>query len=161
MDVWLIYQKDWGSHVCLQLGGFVEKYAGSGVMLHAQSTSNKENRRTEGLNRYLETLKKNPISAPGQHWGASLFWSISINYSHDILKCILVKIHNRRNMVHFLHLATNCKCNELDVYPFVQFLQQTSRGLLKQTKCCQHPLWCRWRGSSWLSPTVTLMAGWF
>uniref|UniRef100_A0A3Q2DTL7 DEAD/H (Asp-Glu-Ala-Asp/His) box helicase 11 n=1 Tax=Cyprinodon variegatus TaxID=28743 RepID=A0A3Q2DTL7_CYPVA len=50
------------------LGGFVEKYAGSGVMLHAQSTSNKENRRTEGLNRYLETLKKNPTSAPGQHW---------------------------------------------------------------------------------------------
>ncbi|XP_038124814.1 ATP-dependent DNA helicase DDX11 [Cyprinodon tularosa] len=52
------------SMISRKLGGFVEKYAGSGVMLHAQSTSNKENRRTEGLNRYLETLKKSPTSAP-------------------------------------------------------------------------------------------------
>lgn len=50
----------------LQLGGFVEKYAGSGVSPHTQSSSNKENRRTEGLNRYLQALQSNQSSAPGQ-----------------------------------------------------------------------------------------------
>ena len=58
----------WIQHVLfsLQLGGFVEKYAGSGVSLHPQSNSNKENRRTEGLNRYLQTLQSNQSTAPGQ-----------------------------------------------------------------------------------------------
>lgn len=50
----------------VQLGGFVEKYAGSGVSLHTHSNSNKENRRTEGLNRYLQTLQSNQSAAPGQ-----------------------------------------------------------------------------------------------
>lgn len=50
---------------CLQLGGFVEKYAGSGVTLQARSSSNKENRRTGGLNRYLQTLQSTQGSAPG------------------------------------------------------------------------------------------------
>ncbi|CAG13059.1 unnamed protein product [Tetraodon nigroviridis] len=45
------------SLISRKLGGFVEKYAGSGVTLHPQSSSNKENRRTEGLNRYLQTLQ--------------------------------------------------------------------------------------------------------
>lgn len=49
----------------LQLGGFVEKYAGSGVTLHPQSSSNKENRRTEGLNRYLQTLQSHQSTATG------------------------------------------------------------------------------------------------
>ncbi|XP_051808029.1 ATP-dependent DNA helicase DDX11 [Acanthochromis polyacanthus] len=52
------------SMVSRKLGGFVEKYAGSGVILHAQSSSNKENRRTEGLNRYLQNLQSNQSSAP-------------------------------------------------------------------------------------------------
>lgn len=50
----------------LQLGGFVEKYAGSGVTLHPQSSSNKENRRTEGLNRYLQTLQSNQSTVTGR-----------------------------------------------------------------------------------------------
>lgn len=53
-------------HHHLQLGGFVEKYAGSGVTLHPQSRSNKENRRTEGLNRYLHTLQNNQSTAKGR-----------------------------------------------------------------------------------------------
>ncbi|XP_026167802.1 ATP-dependent DNA helicase DDX11 isoform X1 [Mastacembelus armatus] len=44
------------SMISRKLGGFVEKYAGSGVSLHTQS---KENRRTEGLSRYLQTLQSN------------------------------------------------------------------------------------------------------
>uniref|UniRef100_A0A3Q2NUU3 DEAD/H (Asp-Glu-Ala-Asp/His) box helicase 11 n=1 Tax=Fundulus heteroclitus TaxID=8078 RepID=A0A3Q2NUU3_FUNHE len=51
------------SLISRKLGGFVEKYAGSGVTPHAQSSSNKENRRTEGLSRYLQGLKSNPTSA--------------------------------------------------------------------------------------------------
>lgn len=53
--------------VCVlsQLCGFVEKYAGSGVSLHTQSSSNKENRRTEGLNRFLQNLQSNQSSAQG------------------------------------------------------------------------------------------------
>lgn len=50
----------------LQLVGFVEKYAGSGVSLHTPSSSNKENRRTEGLTRYLQTLQSTQVNAPGQ-----------------------------------------------------------------------------------------------
>ncbi|XP_042351747.1 ATP-dependent DNA helicase DDX11 [Plectropomus leopardus] len=51
------------SMISRKLGGFVEKYAGSGVSLHAQSSSNKENRRTEGLNRYLQTLQSSQSTA--------------------------------------------------------------------------------------------------
>ncbi|XP_074533636.1 ATP-dependent DNA helicase DDX11 [Halichoeres trimaculatus] len=47
------------SMVSRKLSSFVEKYAGSGVTLHTQSISNKENRRTEGLNRFLQTLQSN------------------------------------------------------------------------------------------------------
>ncbi|XP_029289407.1 ATP-dependent DNA helicase DDX11 isoform X1 [Cottoperca gobio] len=52
------------SMISRKLGGFVEKYAGSGVSLHTQSSLNKENRRTEGLNRYLQTLQSNQGTAP-------------------------------------------------------------------------------------------------
>uniref|UniRef100_A0A665VJA8 ATP-dependent DNA helicase DDX11 n=1 Tax=Echeneis naucrates TaxID=173247 RepID=A0A665VJA8_ECHNA len=52
------------SMISRKLGGFVEKYAGSGVSLHTQSSSNKENRRTVGLNRFLQTLQT--ISSPDQ-----------------------------------------------------------------------------------------------
>ncbi|XP_037538797.1 ATP-dependent DNA helicase DDX11 [Nematolebias whitei] len=52
------------SMISRKLGGFVEKYAGSGVTLQARSSSNKENRRTEGLNRYLQTLQSTQSSAP-------------------------------------------------------------------------------------------------
>ncbi|XP_047451744.1 ATP-dependent DNA helicase DDX11 isoform X1 [Mugil cephalus] len=51
------------SMISRKLGGFVEKYAGSGVTLHTQSSSNKENRRTEGLNRYLQSLQSNQSAA--------------------------------------------------------------------------------------------------
>ncbi|XP_069019211.1 ATP-dependent DNA helicase DDX11 [Embiotoca jacksoni] len=51
------------SMISRKLGGFVETYAGSGVTLHTPSSSNKENRRTEGLNRYLQTLQSNQSSA--------------------------------------------------------------------------------------------------
>ncbi|XP_039664498.1 ATP-dependent DNA helicase DDX11 [Perca fluviatilis] len=58
------------SLISRKLGGFVEKYAGSGVSLHTPSSSNKENRRTEGLNRYLQTLQSNqsplPVSSADQ-----------------------------------------------------------------------------------------------
>ncbi|XP_033490740.2 ATP-dependent DNA helicase DDX11 [Epinephelus lanceolatus] len=52
------------SMISRKLSGFVEKYAGSGVSVHTQSSSNKENRRTEGLNRYLQTLQSNQSTAP-------------------------------------------------------------------------------------------------
>ncbi|XP_041794600.1 ATP-dependent DNA helicase DDX11 isoform X1 [Chelmon rostratus] len=52
------------SMISRKLGGFVEKYAGTGVSLHTQSSSNKENRRTEGLNRYLQTLQSNQSAVP-------------------------------------------------------------------------------------------------
>nr|XP_020467998.1 ATP-dependent DNA helicase DDX11-like [Monopterus albus] len=52
------------SMISRKLGGFVEKYAGSGVSLQTHSNSNKENRRTEGLNRYLQTLQSNQSTAP-------------------------------------------------------------------------------------------------
>ncbi|XP_053175106.1 ATP-dependent DNA helicase DDX11 [Scomber japonicus] len=51
------------SMISRKLGGFVEKYAGSGMSVHTQSSSNKENRRTEGLNRYLQTLQSNQSGA--------------------------------------------------------------------------------------------------
>ncbi|XP_035012244.1 ATP-dependent DNA helicase DDX11 isoform X1 [Hippoglossus stenolepis] len=52
------------SMISRKLVGFVEKYAGSGVSLQTQGSSNKENRRTEGLNRYLQTLQTNQSTAP-------------------------------------------------------------------------------------------------
>ncbi|KAG7522150.1 ATP-dependent DNA helicase DDX11 [Solea senegalensis] len=64
-------QKYFGkSMISRKLGGFVEKYAGSGVSLHTHSASSKENRRTEGLNRYLQTLQSShsptPVSSSDQ-----------------------------------------------------------------------------------------------
>uniref|UniRef100_A0A8C7RWQ5 DEAD/H (Asp-Glu-Ala-Asp/His) box helicase 11 n=1 Tax=Oncorhynchus mykiss TaxID=8022 RepID=A0A8C7RWQ5_ONCMY len=59
------------SMISRKLCGFIEKYAGTGVTSHTQTshtqTANKENRRTEGLNRYLQTLQKSP---PGQQGAA-------------------------------------------------------------------------------------------
>ncbi|XP_037306995.2 ATP-dependent DNA helicase DDX11 [Pungitius pungitius] len=52
------------SMISRKLGGFVEKYAGSGVSVHTPSRTNRENRRTEGLNRYLQTLQSTQINAP-------------------------------------------------------------------------------------------------
>uniref|UniRef100_A0A7N6AYL9 Helicase ATP-binding domain-containing protein n=1 Tax=Anabas testudineus TaxID=64144 RepID=A0A7N6AYL9_ANATE len=52
------------SMISRKLGGFVEKYAGSGVSLHTQTNTNKENRRIEGLNRYLQTLQSNQSTTP-------------------------------------------------------------------------------------------------
>ncbi|XP_056272906.1 ATP-dependent DNA helicase DDX11 isoform X2 [Pseudoliparis swirei] len=52
------------SMISRKLVGFVEKYAGSGVSLHTPSSSNKENRRTEGLTRYLQTLQSTQVNAP-------------------------------------------------------------------------------------------------
>ncbi|KAF7224528.1 ATP-dependent DNA helicase DDX11 [Nothobranchius furzeri] len=52
------------SMISRKLGGFVEKYAGLSVTLQTQGSSNKENRRTEGLSRYLQTLQSKPSSAP-------------------------------------------------------------------------------------------------
>ncbi|XP_060891263.1 ATP-dependent DNA helicase DDX11 isoform X1 [Labrus mixtus] len=52
------------SLISRKLVSFVEKYAGSGVSLHTQSSSNKENRRTEGLNRYLQTLQSSQSASP-------------------------------------------------------------------------------------------------
>ncbi|CAL8319641.1 unnamed protein product [Gadus morhua 'NCC'] len=69
------------SMICRKLCGFVEKYAGSGVTPHPQTPRpqtprpqtphpqtpgglNKENRRTEGLSRYLQALQKGPPAPP-------------------------------------------------------------------------------------------------
>uniref|UniRef100_A0A674BR86 ATP-dependent DNA helicase DDX11 n=1 Tax=Salmo trutta TaxID=8032 RepID=A0A674BR86_SALTR len=58
------------SMISRKLCGFIEKYAGTGVTSHTQTTqtqsANKENRRTEGLNRYLQTLQsKSPSGQQG------------------------------------------------------------------------------------------------
>ncbi|XP_053742276.1 ATP-dependent DNA helicase DDX11 isoform X1 [Synchiropus splendidus] len=60
------------SMISRKLGGFVEKYAGSGVSPHTPS-NNKENRRTDGLNRYLQTLQssQSPSPAPSEERQAS------------------------------------------------------------------------------------------
>uniref|UniRef100_A0A3Q0T5Z2 DEAD/H (Asp-Glu-Ala-Asp/His) box helicase 11 n=1 Tax=Amphilophus citrinellus TaxID=61819 RepID=A0A3Q0T5Z2_AMPCI len=55
------------SLISRKLAGFAEKYAGSGVTLHTQNSVNKENRRTEGLNRYLQTLQSNQRPALADH----------------------------------------------------------------------------------------------
>ncbi|CAL9695345.1 unnamed protein product [Knipowitschia caucasica] len=46
------------SLISRKLGGFVEKYAGTGVTVHPHNTYT-ENRHTEGLNRYLQSLQGN------------------------------------------------------------------------------------------------------
>ncbi|XP_034032472.1 ATP-dependent DNA helicase DDX11 [Thalassophryne amazonica] len=51
------------SMISRKLGGFMEKYSGSGVTPHTLTSSNKENRRTEGLNRYLQTLQSSHATA--------------------------------------------------------------------------------------------------
>ncbi|XP_046889666.1 ATP-dependent DNA helicase DDX11 isoform X2 [Hypomesus transpacificus] len=69
------------SMISRKLSGFVEKYAGSGVTAHAPAgplthtpagplahAADKENRRTGGLNRYLQTLS-NPNTAPPNQQG--------------------------------------------------------------------------------------------
>ncbi|XP_049580009.1 ATP-dependent DNA helicase DDX11 [Syngnathus scovelli] len=52
------------SMISRKLGGFVEKYAGSGMTPHTPVSSTKVNRRTEGLNRYLQSLHGNESPAP-------------------------------------------------------------------------------------------------
>ncbi|XP_077453402.1 ATP-dependent DNA helicase DDX11 [Stigmatopora argus] len=52
------------SMISRKLGGFVEKYVGSGVTLHTPINTSKENRRTEGLNRYLQHLQAKQSTAP-------------------------------------------------------------------------------------------------
>ncbi|XP_054631210.1 ATP-dependent DNA helicase DDX11 isoform X1 [Dunckerocampus dactyliophorus] len=52
------------SMISRKLGGFVEKYAGSGMSVHTPIRSNKENRSTEGLSRYLQSLQSNQSMAP-------------------------------------------------------------------------------------------------
>uniref|UniRef100_A0A3B5MS22 DEAD/H (Asp-Glu-Ala-Asp/His) box helicase 11 n=1 Tax=Xiphophorus couchianus TaxID=32473 RepID=A0A3B5MS22_9TELE len=54
------------SMISRKLGGFVEKYAGSGVTLHTHSSSNKENRRTGGLNRYLQPPDASSFNTDGR-----------------------------------------------------------------------------------------------
>lgn len=66
------------SMISRKLCGFIEKYAGTGVTSHTQTTqtqsANKENRRTEGLNRYLQTLQSSQqpdIESPSGQQGAA------------------------------------------------------------------------------------------
>lgn len=82
--MWLGLSKCWLLHEIivqplLQLGGFVEKYAGTGMTLHPQSCSNKENRRTQGLNHYLQTLQSNR-TAPGRTVSWQSYQFINSNY---------------------------------------------------------------------------------
>ncbi|CAL8296622.1 unnamed protein product, partial [Boreogadus saida] len=72
------------SLICRKLCGFVEKYAGSGVTPRPQTPRpqtprpqtprpqtpgglNQENRRTEGLSRFLQALQNGPAAPPGQY----------------------------------------------------------------------------------------------
>ncbi|XP_061630214.1 ATP-dependent DNA helicase DDX11 [Phyllopteryx taeniolatus] len=52
------------SMISRKLGGFVDKYVGSGVSPHTHVCSKKENRRTEGLNRYLQSLHGKQSTTP-------------------------------------------------------------------------------------------------
>uniref|UniRef100_A0A673G4N8 ATP-dependent DNA helicase DDX11 n=1 Tax=Sinocyclocheilus rhinocerous TaxID=307959 RepID=A0A673G4N8_9TELE len=56
------FEKSMISH---KLCGFVEKYEGSGVNIHTVS-KNKENRRIEGLGRFLQTLQNKPTDVSEQ-----------------------------------------------------------------------------------------------
>ncbi|XP_056334516.1 ATP-dependent DNA helicase DDX11 [Danio aesculapii] len=53
------------SMISRKLCGFAEKYEGSGINTHS-SSKNKENRRTEGLGRFLQTLQSKPTDVPEQ-----------------------------------------------------------------------------------------------
>ncbi|XP_035381632.1 ATP-dependent DNA helicase DDX11 [Electrophorus electricus] len=53
------------SMISRKLSGFVEKYEGSGVTTHS-GFINKENRRTDGLGRFLQTLQSKPAAPPEQ-----------------------------------------------------------------------------------------------
>lgn len=58
------------SMISRKLGGFVEKYSGTGVNMHVSNT-NKENRRTDGLNRYLQSLHSNHTAVlPSEQQGS-------------------------------------------------------------------------------------------
>ncbi|XP_068596003.1 ATP-dependent DNA helicase DDX11 [Brachionichthys hirsutus] len=62
------------SMISRKLGGFVEKYVGSGVSLHTDGTSNKENRRTGGLHHYLQSLQSTQSATavtPGDQQGSA------------------------------------------------------------------------------------------
>ncbi|XP_029951189.1 ATP-dependent DNA helicase DDX11 [Salarias fasciatus] len=71
INLFKLYRYFEKSMISRKLGGFVEKYSGSGVGLHTQTSSNKENRRTEGLNRFLQTLQSSQGSAPADQQGAA------------------------------------------------------------------------------------------
>ncbi|XP_029909054.1 ATP-dependent DNA helicase DDX11 [Myripristis murdjan] len=64
------------SKISRKLCGFMEKYGGTGVTPHVQTSSNKENRCTDGLNRYLQTLQSSqsttPVSSADQKGSAEL-----------------------------------------------------------------------------------------
>lgn len=89
----------------LQLGGFVEKYAGSGVTLHPQSSSNKENRRTEGLNRYLQTLQSHQSTATGRgiSWVRYRGWLFSWWVKRGLDRNIIIFINSYYLRMVFLH----------------------------------------------------------
>ncbi|KAG9272975.1 ATP-dependent DNA helicase DDX11 [Astyanax mexicanus] len=53
------------SMISRKLCGFVEKYEGNGVNTHSNSV-NKENRNTEGLGRFLQSLQNKPAAAAEQ-----------------------------------------------------------------------------------------------
>lgn len=53
------------SMISRKLCGFAEKYEGSGINTHS-SSKNKENRRTEGLGRFLQTLQSKPTDVSEQ-----------------------------------------------------------------------------------------------
>uniref|UniRef100_A0A667YSY2 ATP-dependent DNA helicase DDX11 n=1 Tax=Myripristis murdjan TaxID=586833 RepID=A0A667YSY2_9TELE len=53
------------SKISRKLCGFMEKYGGTGVTPHVQTSSNKENRCTDGLNRYLQTLQSSQTDQKG------------------------------------------------------------------------------------------------
>uniref|UniRef100_A0A667ZDY7 ATP-dependent DNA helicase DDX11 n=1 Tax=Myripristis murdjan TaxID=586833 RepID=A0A667ZDY7_9TELE len=60
------------SKISRKLCGFMEKYGGTGVTPHVQTSSNKENRCTDGLNRYLQTLQSSQSTTPDQKGSAEL-----------------------------------------------------------------------------------------
>ncbi len=95
----------------LQLVGFVEKYAGSGVSLHTQSSSNKENRRTEGLNRYLQTLQSSQSTAPGQRTDVCVTQILKTNFG--------IMWHQSSNMKSFIERNGILFSNEKSLKCFI------------------------------------------
>lgn len=140
----------------LQLSGFVEKYTGSGMNLHPQSSSNKDNRRTEGLNRYLKTLQSNESTAPGQR-----FW---LTY-YQVFQCFNI-LYSGPRVEFFLIFCSMGKadssdyCSKIDLFHRVQWPHLTSRSLQRQRKHCLPLLSCSSRHSFLLSPTATPTAEW-